>query len=143
MLTHFEKKHSGHPCIFLFDEAQLLFSDYNGRRKDWSSLRLKSYKNHVIFCFSPIQKYSGGYVKVKLGDTFYSETFMNRYRNCLKIQQLSMFLSKKSTNNLNIDEERNIPCIQGDQPRWIDVRNMHYLIGNCKAENIPPRKSYK
>ena len=131
VLTHFEKKHTGHPCIFFFDEAQLLFSDYNGRRKDWSGLRLKSDKNHVIFCFSPIQKYSGGYVKVKLGDTFYSETFMYRYRNCLKIQQFSMFLSKKSTNNLNIDEERNIPCIQGDQPRWIDVGNTHYLIGNA------------
>lgn len=127
ILRHLETKHSGHPCIFLFDEAQLLLSDFE--RFKWSDLSLNSSANHhVIFCFSPIQKYSGQYIQVELDDSYNSATFRSRYRNSQKIQQLCRFLSNSSSNSLIIEEEKNIPCLQGDQPVWIDIGDNHDLI---------------
>ena len=128
LLSSLESKHDGSPCIFFIDEAQLMLRDFNN--KDWTDLSPKGENTHVIFCFSPIQKYSGDYVHVELDDTFQSTIFRRRYRNCQEIQQLSRFLSKKSENCLNLNEE-NIPCLQGDHPVWIDLGSDYDHLENA------------
>ena len=75
------------------DEAQLMLRDFNN--KDWTDLSPKGDKTHVIFCFSPIQKYSGDYVHVELDDTFQSTILRRRYRNCQKFNSCQNFCLRK------------------------------------------------
>ena len=59
LLTHLETKHEEHPCIVLFDETQLVLGDLTLGKSNWTDLCFGSNNCHVIFCFSPLQKYCG------------------------------------------------------------------------------------
>ena len=131
LLTHLETKHEEHPCIVLFDETQLVLGDLILGKSNWTDLCFGSNNCHVIFCFSPLQKYCGDYVYVKLSESFYSKTFKRGYRNSQKIQQLTEFLSKNNGNPLNLHGEENFPCVQGEQPVWIDMGSNHDDIGDA------------
>ena len=144
LLSNFGKANQGKPCIFLFDEAQLFLEDHP--INDWTDLNPKYDKNHVIICFSPIQKFSGKYRQVQFNDSFLSMMFRRRYRNGERIQRLSKHLIYGSRNCLDIDED--IPCLQGEQPQWIDVKNMLELLGNSvtklqsKTTKYPKKKVF-
>ena len=64
---------------------------------------------------------------MKFGGSFISKQFKRRYRNSLRIQQLSKFLALNS-NNCWKDEEEQIPFYQGEKPLWIDTANNDQIV---------------
>ena len=124
LVSYLETKFSPHPCVILFDEVQLGYTDLLFFPKsNWSNLRTKT-MTHIVFCFSPMQKYIGRYLHVKLDSSFYTKTFKRRYRNSERIQELAIYLSKMNRrfqNSLTLESEENVPCLQGQQILWIDV----------------------
>ena len=144
LVLYLETKHSPHPCVILFDEAQLgnLEKVFFWKR-NWSNLSSKR-NTHLILCFSPMNRHFGEYFNVELDSSFYTKTFKIRYRNSQRIQQLAINLPKMEgllvRKSLTLEEnEENVPCLQGPPILWIDVGDNFHCIS--KAVEMLKNKS--
>ena len=113
--------HVGSPCIFLFDEVQTYVTKrYEG---EWPKMFFEDNNNHIILCFTPIQKYlKESSESVMIEETFHTTSFCRRYRNCRSIQNLCQFLAQDTTIYCKI-AEKNAPPFEGSKPIWINLED--------------------